>query len=95
MEKRLGVTKARQDFSGLVDRVQHRGEAYIISKHGEPVAAVVPLEVYKRWKEERERLFDTIREIQRANPGADPEQVMREALKAQRAVRRSSKPLCE
>jgi len=90
MEKKLGITKARQEFSGLVDRVQHQGDAYIISRHGEPAAAVVPLEVYKRWKEERERLFDTIRSIQRANPGADPEQVMRDVLKAQRAVRRSS-----
>lgn len=89
MEKKLGVTKARQEFSGLLDRVQHQGDTYIISRHGEPAVAVVPLEIYQRWKEERERLFDAIRSIQRANPGADPERVMQDVLKAQRAVRRS------
>lgn len=90
MEKKLGITNARQAFSTLVDRVQHRGDIYVISRHGEPAAVLVPLEVYRRWKEQRERLFEAIRSIQRANLGADPEQVMRDVLEAQRAIRGSS-----
>jgi hypothetical protein len=50
----------------------------------------VPMDVYQRWKKEREALFDVIRKIRAANADADPDQVMREVLEAQQAVRRSA-----
>jgi prevent-host-death family protein len=90
MERQLGVTEARRQISSLLDQVQYEGEAYIIDRHGEPAAALVPLAVYQRWKEERKRLFDAIRQIQQANPDADPEQVMEDVLEAQQSVRRTS-----
>ncbi len=89
MEKELGITKARKEFSNIVEEVQYQGDTYVISRHGEPAAAVVPLPVYENWKRQRERLFDTIRQIQRANPDADPDQVMRDVLQAQQAIRAS------
>jgi prevent-host-death family protein len=89
MERELGITEARKEFSSIVEYVQHQGDTYVISRHGEPVAAVVPLQVYENWKRQRERLFDTIRQIQAANPDADPDQVMRDVLQAQQAVRAS------
>jgi hypothetical protein len=45
------------------------------------------MEVYRRWKQEREELFGVIREIQAANADADPDQVMKEVLEAQQSVR--------
>lgn len=89
MERKLGITEARQDFSGVLEEVQYRGHTYIINRRGKPVAAVVPLEVYENWKRQRERFFDTVREIQGANEDADPEQVMKDVIEAQRAVRSS------
>jgi prevent-host-death family protein len=90
MERQLGVTEARRQISNLLDRIQYEGEAYIIDRHGEPAAALVPLAVYQRWREERKRLFDAIRQIQQANPDTDPEQVMEDVLEAQQSVRRTS-----
>ena len=87
MERVLGVVEARQDFSNIIAQVQHQGQAYIISRYGRPVAAVVPVEVYERWKEDREALFRVIRGIQQANSNAEPEQVMQDVLAAQQAVR--------
>lgn len=89
MEKTLGITQAREKFRDLVERVQYKGDMYIINRHGKPAAAVVPVELYESWKRQREEFFDLIREIQEANIDADPDQVMEDVLQAQQAVRSS------
>lgn len=90
MEKELGITEARKQLSRIVDGVRYDGENYVIVRHGQPAAAIVPLEVYRQWKRERQELFDVIRKTQAANPDADPNQVMKEVLEAQQAIRQSS-----
>jgi len=64
MDKKIGVTRARKEFSKIVNEVQYQGEAYVISRHGEEAAAVVPLSVYRNWMKERQAFFDSIRKIQ-------------------------------
>lgn len=90
MEKQLGVTEARQRLAQIIEEVKFKGESYIINRHGQPAAAVVPIEVYRQWKREREELFALIREMQAANAAADPHEVLQEVLEAQQAVRRAS-----
>ena len=89
MAKRLGITEARERLSDIVDQVRYRGDQYIIVKHGKPAAAVVPIGVYRAWQKEREELFEAIRAIRESNPKADADQVMKDVLEAQQAVRRS------
>jgi len=89
MERRLSITEARKQLAHIVDRVKHKGENYVIVRHGQPAAAIVPIDAYLRWKEEREELFGTIRKIQAANPNAEPDQVMQDVLEAQSSIRRS------
>lgn len=89
MERRLGITEARKQLAHIVDRVKYEGENYVIVRHGQPAAVVVPMEVYRRWKEEREEMFGTIRKVQAANPNAYPDQVMQDVLEAQSSLRRS------
>ena len=67
MEKKIGLARARQEFSKIINDVQYQGESYIISRHGEEAAAVVPLQVYQNWIEGRENFFNSIREIQSAS----------------------------
>ena len=50
-------------------------------------AAVITLKGDKSWKLQRKKFFDTIRKIQEANKDADPEQVMKDVLEAQEAIR--------
>jgi len=87
METVLGVTKARERLSEIVESVQYRNEAFVISRHGRPAAAVVPMEVYESWKQRRKELFDLVRAFQEASGEADPDEVMQEVLEAQQAVR--------
>ena len=44
VERRLGVTEARKEFSQMIDDVKYRGNDYVIVRRGEPAAAVVPFE---------------------------------------------------
>ena len=87
METVLGVTKARERLSEIVESVQYQNDAYIISRHGRPAAAVVPVEVYESWKQRRKEFFDLVREFQETSGEADPDEVMQEVLQAQQAGR--------
>ncbi len=87
MEKIIGVTKARDEFRKIVDEVQYQGDKYIINRHGKPAVAIVPIQVYENWKQQRMRLFDLISEVQAANPVASSDEVMQDVLAAQQAVR--------
>lgn len=91
MERKMGVAEAREKFSDIIDQVQYKGETYLISKHGKPAVAVVPIEVYAAWKRQRTQFFDTIRQIQQTNQGVDSEQVVDDVLSAQQAIRFSHK----
>jgi len=88
VERSLGVTEARKELARIIDDVKYKGDNYVIVKHGQPAAVVVPVDLYRRWKEEREELFALIREMQTPNLEADPNQVMQEVLHAQQSIRR-------
>ena len=90
MERRLGVTEARKEFSQMIDDVKYRGNDYVIFRRGEPAAAIVPFERYLQWKQERDELFDTIRSIRELNASTDPDEVMRDVLEAQQAIRKTA-----
>jgi prevent-host-death family protein len=86
MEKTIGVTEARSEFSTIVDQVQHKGATYIIKRHGKAAVAVVPMEVYEIWKKQRDAFFETIRQTQQQADLA-PEVAEEVALQAIAAVR--------
>jgi prevent-host-death family protein len=44
----IPLTKAKARLSGLVDRLIHRKEQIVITRHGKPVAALVPYEDWER-----------------------------------------------
>ena len=39
--RHVGVAEAKGTFSAMIEGVQHRGEHYIIERHGKPAAALV------------------------------------------------------
>lgn len=83
----MSVTQAREKLSDLVEQVRYQGDTFVISRHGKPAAAVVPIEVYENWKRQQKGFFDLIREMQqRAN--LDPDEAERLASEAIVAVRR-------
>ena len=86
MAKVMGIAQARIEFSQIVEQVQHRKDAYIISRNGRPAAAVVPIEVYESWQRQRNEFFDLIRGIQ-AEANLAPDEAERLAAEAVAAMR--------
>jgi prevent-host-death family protein len=86
MEKKLGVTEARKQFSTIVEQVEHRGDTYIINRYGKPAAAVVPVEVYETWRRQRAAFFERIRSAQHETnlTPEEAEQLAAEAVSATR-----------
>jgi prevent-host-death family protein len=63
MEVRMGAREARQKFSELIGRVHYGGETVILESSGKPMAAVVPLGMYRQMMEEREARFERLHEL--------------------------------
>lgn len=87
MERTIGVVEAGREFASIVQEVA-RGDNYVVeSPQGEPVAALVPIELYEQLKKyERDKLRALIEEAsQRAN--LSPEEAERLADEAVQAVR--------
>ncbi|MGH2374414.1 MAG: type II toxin-antitoxin system Phd/YefM family antitoxin [bacterium] len=55
MERRLSIQQAREQFSTLVQAAFYRGDRAIIERHGKPMAAIIPIHAYARWKKHREQ----------------------------------------
>jgi len=89
MEKTVGAFEIRRNFGKVLQNVAARGDKYIVERHGEPVAAVVPVELYEQWKRSRSRLFEQLRRAQE-NANLSPQEadaLANEAVKAARAPR--------
>jgi prevent-host-death family protein len=88
MEKIITASEARRHFGRLLRHVTVRGDTYIIERHGEPVAAVVPIEVYEQWKRARADLFAKWRTAaeQSALSPDEADEIAREAVQAVRRV---------
>jgi prevent-host-death family protein len=86
----IPLTKAKARLSGLVDRLIHRKEHIVITKHGKPVAALVPYEDWER------RAADTASGLASVAPPPDnldsEIDAMVEEIYEARAKSRSRKP---
>jgi prevent-host-death family protein len=86
MEKVIAAFDARRQFGRLLNDVIAKGDRFVVERHGEPVAAVVPMEVYEQWKHQRDAFFENMRRIaERVN--LSEEEAMERADDAVQAVR--------
>jgi len=86
MEKTIAAFEARRKFGKILQEVAGKGDKFVVERHGEPVAAVVPMEVYENWKRQRTEFFDLIRSMQQ-EANLDPEEAEQVANEAVQAVR--------
>ena len=88
MERRIAAFVARRGFGRVLQDVLVRGDRFVVERHGEPVAAVVPIEVYQQWKNARDDFFARIRAAsERADlPPDEAEALADEAVRAVRSI---------
>lgn len=86
MEKTVKAFDARRQFGKILQEVAAKGDKFVVERHGEPIAAVVPIEVYQQWKRRRQAFFEKMRVVsQRANlTEEEAEKLVCEAVRAVR-----------
>ena len=87
LDKVASAYEIRRNFGKIMQNVLAKGERYLVQRHGELIAVVVPVEVYEQWQKSRERFFEALRTAQ-TNANLNPEEAETLAAEAVREVRR-------
>src|SRR5947207_270199 len=87
MERTIGAFDARRQFGKVLNEVAANRDRYVVQRHGEPIAAVVPIELYEQWKRSRDAFFDHMEATGRAvnMPEEEAAALVAEAIAAVRA----------
>ena len=90
MEKTIGAFEVRRQFGKMLNGILTNDDRFIVERHGEPVAVVVPISVYQQWKQAREQFFDKIEATaRRANcTPEEADELARQAVAEVRAAQR-------
>jgi prevent-host-death family protein len=90
MERTVSAFEARRSFGRVLQEVVAKGDRVIVQRHGEPVAAVVPIALYRQWKRDRDAFFDRLEAIAAHAdvPEKEAEELVAEAV---RTVRRRAR----
>lgn len=88
MEKIIGAFEVRRSFGKILQEVAVKGDLVVVERHGEPIAAVVPIDVYNQWKRARADFFERMRRAsERASLSPEEaDQLAADAVKAVRAA---------
>jgi prevent-host-death family protein len=89
MERTISAFDARRQFGKVLNEVVAHRDRYVVERHGEAIAALVPIELYEQWKRGREAFFDRMEATgERVNmPEDEAAQLVQTAIQA---VRRTS-----
>ncbi len=93
MAKRISAKDARAQFSEILGRVHFGKETVIVEKQGKPMAAIIDIDLYELWQEEREARFGVLDEIRSKSRGKRPEEIENDIAKAVSEVRVSARQL--
>lgn len=80
MERQISSQELRAQLGEAIDAVRLRGDRYIIERRGKPVAALVPIDVLEREREQRGRLADLFEQMRSRGPGLPEVEAMNLAL---------------
>jgi prevent-host-death family protein len=89
MEKRMSARNARAQFSEILGLVHFGKDTVIVEKQGKPVVAIVDIDLYERWRAERDARLRVFDEIRKKNRGKSPAEVDRDVTEAISEVRAS------
>jgi prevent-host-death family protein len=59
----IGAWEARRTFGKVLDTVGYRGDAVVVEKNGERLAAIAPIQMLDKWEEQRKAFFDQMRVV--------------------------------
>lgn len=85
-EKKVETLEAKRHLDRILREVSKNGDRYVVQADGAPVAVVVPVAMYERWKRDRGAFFEELEGIARRS-GLDPDSADHLSTEAVSAVR--------
>jgi prevent-host-death family protein len=89
MIRESSAVAARQNLGDLLNQVQYRNDAVLITKDGKPVAALVDVALFERIRRLRDEFTRLTDALGRTYEGVDPAIAQAEIDEAVRAARRT------
>lgn len=95
MEKTIGAFEARRSLGKLIEEAFYNRDSFIIERSGRPMAVLVSIDDYQRWRRlGKEQFFTMLESTQKRNakvPAAELERDVEHAVKRLRQEQVSSK----
>lgn len=90
MIRESSAVAARQNLGDLLNQVQYRNDAVLITKDGKPVAALVDVALFERIRRMRDEFIRLTDTLGQAYAGEDPAIAAAEIAEAVSAVRKAT-----
>ena len=82
MVRTVNVLKMRKNLGQLLERVDAKGNQYVIEQGGRPMAAMVPVWQLTEWRARRSRFFAKIDAVRRRSRKAKRQAIGRDVIEA-------------
>jgi prevent-host-death family protein len=93
MEKTIAAYEARRKFGQLIAEAFYRNDSFVIERSGRPMAVIVPVDAYERWKRlAKERTFAMLEEVWQRTQNVPDEVLEQEIAQALQTLRQETAP---
>jgi prevent-host-death family protein len=94
MEKTIAAFEARRKFGQLIEEAFYRKDSFVIERSGRPMAVIVPIDAYERWKRlAKERVFVMLEEVWQRNQDVPDQVLEQEIAQALNTLRQDAAPV--
>lgn len=88
MTKKTSALEARKNLGRLLEEAYYRGDEFVIERAGKPMAALVPIQEFDRWRKQRESDFALFDEVRAKAGRSGAKKVERDVAEAVAEVRK-------
>lgn len=93
MEKTIPAFEARRKFGQLIEEAFYRKDSFVVERSGRPMAVIVPIDAYERWKRlAKERVFAMLEEVWQRTQNVSEEVLEQEIAQALQALSQDTSP---
>lgn len=80
--RKIKSSKVRNELGRIMEEVFYKGDEYVIERGNKAMAAIIPIDEFRRIQEKREEFFAQIEQVWRQNKGEEPDTLEREVSAA-------------